>query len=431
VRTSMRHLVRSSPGIVANALAIAAIGLAPLVTAHAANRATAAHFGRAVSLRLPAGAQSGSGIAGGASCAAAGSCTVAGSYTDASSVSQPMVIIRSSGGWARGRKLGLPSNADPALGGGASAVSCSRPKSCTVVGNYRTSAGFASFAETESRGSWRPTTHVTLPANAAAAGDSSVGGVACTGPGSCVLAGDYTDNHGQVRAMVATQSSGTWSAAREVRAPSNASTAGGVFLTAIACPAAGACVAVGQYNDTAGHARALAVSQSRGTWRQAVQLILPGDAAAVPLAAVNSVGCSATGACIAVGRYVTKAHSFAPMSVVSKNGTWSHAVHIRSVPSNAGTTPGVFVNSVACPVGAPCRAVGNYRLKSGGEGALVLTRSGSSWSAGQIQAPKDTALGDRASASANAIGCSRSGYCVAEGSYKTSGNVMRLMAATG
>jgi hypothetical protein len=258
------------------ALATAAIAAGATVAAGATGaQAVGPHLGRAVAVQLPLNAGPGTPIIESASCASATSCTLAGTYSDNANVDQAMVVTRSGGHWARATELQLPANADAGIGGLAESVSCSRTGSCVAVGSYRSNGVFEGFTAAESSGVWHQAKQVKLPANAATTGGASISGVSCTGPGSCVLAGNYSDNHGHVRPMVATESKGTWARARELRIPTGAITTGRVLLTSLACPKLGSCTAVGQFDDKSGHTRAMAVTESGGTWHQAFQLILP------------------------------------------------------------------------------------------------------------------------------------------------------------
>ncbi|HEX2317480.1 MAG TPA: hypothetical protein VHJ18_00710 [Streptosporangiaceae bacterium] len=206
---------RRLPRAVAATLAVATCMFALLTgpaSASVVARAAAPHFGRAVPLKLPANAGTGTPIIESASCPTATSCTLAGMYTDSTSVDEAMVVTRSGGHWARAVELRLPSNADTGLGGLAESVSCSRAASCVAVGNYRSNGQFEGFTAAKSNGSWHRAKQVRLPVNAGTTG-ASMSGVSCTGPGSCVLAGNYTDNHGHVRPMVATETRGAWARA--------------------------------------------------------------------------------------------------------------------------------------------------------------------------------------------------------------------------
>jgi hypothetical protein len=427
------HVLRRRPWRAALAATAGAIALiAGAASASAAPRAAGPHLGRAVRVQLPENAGKGTPIIESASCPSASSCTLAGSYNDSSHVGQAMVVTRSGGHWARATELRLPGNAEPSLGGLAESVSCSRAGSCVAAGNYRANGNFAGFTATESRGVWHRATQVTPPANAGTS--VSISGVACTGPGNCVLAGNYSDTKGRVRPMVAIQTNGTWARAQELSIPAGADTAGPVLLTSLACPAAGSCVAVGQFNDKAANRRAMAVVQTHGTWHQPFQLVLPKDAASVPLASTTAVGCSSAGNCVAVGSYRTASLHFVPLSVTESGGTWARGQHITSAPANAatGAQGDVLFSSVACARGGPCTAAGSYLLKAGGFAALIVTRSGSSWTAPtQISVPAKAATGSKQRADAKAIGCAPSGFCAIGGTYTTASSTTAAMAASG
>jgi hypothetical protein len=232
--------------------------------------------------------------------------------------------------------------------------------------------------------------------------------------------------------MVAIESKGAWAQARELRVPAQASATGRVLLTSLACPKLGSCAAVGQFDDTAGHARAMAVTESGGTWHQAFQLVLPSDAAGVPLVSVKAVGCSGAGNCVAVGSYRTKTGPFVPLSVAESGGTWAHGQHITKVPANAASPASVGLTSVACTSAGTCTAAGNYTLKAGGFAALILTRSGTRWTtASQIRTPADGATGASQNAQAQAIGCTRAGFCAIGGTYRTATSARAVMGAVG
>ena len=424
---------------VASVLAVLAVPVTAVAVPGApAISAAGPHFGPTVSLKLPLNAGPGVRLIESASCVSTGSCTVAGSYLDSSGVGQVMAVTESGGHWARAIKLTLPANRGPRFGALARAVSCTRVGSCVAVGDYETSSStvVAGFTATESHGTWHRATQVRLPTNAAVPSEGFVAGVSCTGPGSCVLAGNYADNLGHTRPMVATEVGGKWARARELRAPANAVSAGQVLLLSVACPKAGSCVAVGTFDDKTDYARPMAVTESGGRWHQAIQIMLPKDAAGQPQPPPSippmSVACSGAGNCLFVSSYRNRLGRMVPMSAAESSGTWRRAQHITRAPANAAAQPGVTLTSVACTSAGICTASGDYALKSGGFGALVMTRTGTRWtSATQIRAPADAATGDRRLAVAAAIGCTATGFCAIGGTYLTARSTTRPMAATG
>jgi hypothetical protein len=414
--------VRASAGV---------IGVVALLVPAAAHAGVASiRFGQAVSLRLPTGARFGAVKS--ASCAGAGSCTLAGGYTGSSGVSHAMVVTRSDGHWASAIKLLLPSNSRPTPDGDADAISCSRAGSCVAAGSYTVGSKLKGFTATESHGAWRRATEMKLPSNAALSTNVFIHGVACTGPGNCVVAGNYSDNLGHHRIMASTEFKGTWGRARELRAPADASPIEPVYLDSLACPGLGSCVAVGTYQDKPLHGLVFVATESGGTWHQATQLILPKDANTTdPDASVVSVACSGVGSCVAVGSYVDRMERLVPMSVAESGGTWARAQHVTRVPADAAARPSLTFMSVSCLRNGSCLGVGDYRKRGGGTGAMVMTRSGTRWiSATQIRTPPDGATVAKQHAVAAAIGCSAAGFCAVAGSYQTAQGT-RLMAATG
>jgi len=412
-------------------ISVAVIGVLALWVPGAGNAAVASiRFGQAVSLRLPAGAQFPGVLS--ASCPVAGSCTLAGRYDGSSGMSHAFVLTRSSGHWAGTVKLLLPSNSRPKPNGEADSISCWRAGSCVAAGRYTVGSKIKGFAATESRGVWRRGVEIKPPSNAAPSSNVFLQGVACTAVADCVVAGNYSDNLGHHRIMAATEADGAWRRARELLAPVNASPTEPVYLDSLACPAPGSCVAVGAYQDKPLHNFAFVATQSSGIWHRARQLIPPKDAYPTdPLMSVVSVACSTVGSCVAVGSYVNSRGLLVPMSVMEHGGKWARAQHVTRVPANAAARPSLTFMSASCLRNGSCLAAGRYRIRGGGTGAVVMTRSGGRWiSATEIRVPPDGGTAAKQESAASAIGCSPSGFCMVAGSYLTA-SATRLMAATG
>jgi hypothetical protein len=159
-------------------------------------------------------------------CAAAGSCAGGGSYESKSGAFNAMVVAESRGRWARAQELRLPLNAFAANPvANVSSVACTAVQSCAAVGSYAYSSGGNQhgFTAAESKGRWARARQVTLPANAATHGsDALLGGVTCTGSGSCLAVGGYLDKAGGFELMAVVESHGHWGRAREIAPPRNA-----------------------------------------------------------------------------------------------------------------------------------------------------------------------------------------------------------------
>ena len=105
------------------------------------------------------------------------------------------------------------------------------------------------------------------------------------------------------KALAATESSGSWSQAVVAPAPSNADSNPEAYFDGIDCPTAGTCTAVGSYTDSSGHTQALAAAASGGTWGPATEVTAPSNAAPDPDANLTGVSCTSAGNCEAVGEY--------------------------------------------------------------------------------------------------------------------------------
>ena len=76
----------------------------------------------------------------------------------------------------------------------------------------------------ETGGVWGQPTEIKLPANASSMAQvADIGGAACTGQGTCVLSGGYYDSAEVPHPMLVTETNGTWGQAVEIAPPANVS----------------------------------------------------------------------------------------------------------------------------------------------------------------------------------------------------------------
>jgi len=300
-------------------------------------------------------------------CPAAGSCVAIGSYVDSAGASQEMVLNQSRGAWTDARELMLsPASAGVAL----TSLACRTASSCVAVGSSQESpqsAGGSSSSHpvvvSETDGSWGPSLQIALPAGAHGAQNATFSSVACPVSGSCTAVGYYEReavgfNPPTYRAIVAGESAGVWGAASTI-ALAPVSGASGEQLRSVACPAPGACVAVGSYEDRYGDDRPIALGQSGGVWGAASPIVRPANAGGGASTSLEALACPTHGSCVAVGQYDTRSGAVAPMAVGRSGLHWGRAVEIKS-PSGAGSGPGLLEHllSVACPGSRSCLAVG-------------------------------------------------------------------------
>lgn len=309
-------------------------------------------------------------------------------------------------------QLQLPANAmnlantatDMSLG----AVSCPTAGDCIAVGNYTDSnQNTQALIETLSHGTWTAA-EAPLPANAAQQQQASLSGIACPAAGECVATGDYTDQGGRLQGMIETFANGTWTAAQ-------GPTLGGadVFLDAVTCAAVGACVATGTYTDSQQFNQAVLVTLAHGTW----------SALAAPLpqptggnSQLSAVSCPAPGVCVAIGGFnVADSGQGQGLIEILSQGTWTPSA--APLPANASNQD-VEISGLACPAPGTCIAVGAYdwTLAATGTRALIETLVNGKWT------PTEAAgqPGGSGSAYLNYVDCPYVGACVATGTYNNS-----------
>jgi len=254
------------------------------------------------------------------SCPQAGTCAAVGTYTDeASSGQDGWLLDERAGQWGAGETMPLPADAapfgDPERGGtspffGFSGLACPSAGECTAVGGYWGRGDVEQgLIETEHDGVWMPAVRAPVPSNAglntasANAFESPLEAVACAAAGDCAAAGWYLDTEGRRHGLLLSEHGGVWQA-RELRLPSGVSPGAGVDLRSVACPAPGACVAVGETVDH-GRARGLLVAERGGVWARALTAALPANARG-GRSVLTSVACVSSRRCTAVGYSVAR-----------------------------------------------------------------------------------------------------------------------------
>jgi hypothetical protein len=189
--------------------------------------------------------------------------------------------------------------------------------------------------------------------------------MACPTKGTCVVIGSYNDAKSHIQGMIETLSDGKW---RETGAPAPVKTAAnstGLLLTGVSCASATYCVAVGAFGEpSAGLVEILSGSPS--TWKPKPYEV------GGPLSAV---ACGAVGACVALND-IDGTGAGNVIETLS-GGEWkpTQATSPRSVqPAD------VRLDAVTCLDSHFCAAAGYVILPNENETqGLVETFSGSSW----------------------------------------------------
>ncbi|HTX00802.1 MAG TPA: hypothetical protein VMD59_18620, partial [Acidimicrobiales bacterium] len=343
----------------------------------------------------------------GESCPSATACVAVGYYLDSSSHDQPLLLTGSSGSWSAA--LGpLPSGASANPAAIVSDVSCASSTACVAAGTYHDSSGNTQgMLLADSSGSWSAS-EAPLPSGASSNPSFVTTQLACASSSSCALAGSYASASG-AQGLLLADSSGSWSAASAPE-PSGAAPSPSGALKAVACSGATSCVAVGDYQDSAGNMQGLLASESAGSW-SATEAPVPSGAAADPEVVLTMLACPATTSCVALGTYQTSGGSTLGVILTDSSGSWT-AVTAPS-PSGAASLEPI---ALACASATRCVAVGFYQDSSGNMFGLLLTDSSGSWSAAKAPVPSGANTGDPLD-SLEAVACASPTSCVADGSY--------------
>ena len=262
-------------------------------------------------------------------------------------------------------------------------------------------------------GSWSAA-EAPLPANAASARyGTNLQAIACPSASACVAGGDYQDSAGAQQALLLTESGATWRPT-EVKLPAGAAASPAAIISSVACPAATRCVGAGWYTDSTGQQQALLVTGWGTSWT-ASRAPVPSGGVGGSLA---SVACSSASSCTAVGYYDRSSSSQAPISqalmVTGSGMSWKAAQ--APLPGAAKSSLPSALASVACSA-VTCAATGDYNWQAQYDSpGLLLRRSGSSWTpttapmpAGYQASPADLSI--------PAVACASS-TCVAAGWYQ-------------
>ncbi|MGA8296656.1 MAG: IPT/TIG domain-containing protein, partial [Acidimicrobiales bacterium] len=334
------------------------------------------------------------------------------------------------------------------------AISCPTATSCVAVGTYEDADGNTfGLIETYSSGSWtaaaapEPSSDPVSagPGNTSlGAGTATLDAISCPISTSCVAAGQYKDADGNEIALAEQLANGGWvpTAASEPATnplgtgPGYTTTGGGrANFNAVACPAAGTCEAVGNYNDTNHNRYGLVDSLANSAWTPSAAAepstnasgVGPGtDADTNGFSNLLSVSCVTSTFCVAVGGYDdANGHEY---GLVDTGSGTSFSASAAPEPAIAGTDSnfaGAELESVACPTTQACAAVGYFMDATGPAGyryALADNLIGSTWTSATGPEPSnagtDTDLDQHAIAAE--VGCTDDGMCILAGSYKDS-----------
>src|SRR5207245_689349 len=142
------------------------------------------------------------------------------------------------------------------------------------------------------------------------------------------------------------------------------------------------CSAVGYYTDSSNHRQGLLLSETAGTWAPGVEASLPANAGSDPGVFLNSVSCASAGNCSAVGDYTDSSGHRQGVLLSETAGTWAPGVDAVP-PAGAATDPSVGLASVSCAAAGNCSAVGDYHAgRPHHQQGLLLSETAGTWATG-------------------------------------------------
>ena len=354
------------------ALACPALGatctaVGPSILGAAGGRPTAAvgksgHWAR-TAIELPPGGVDGGRVPpvlNAVACPHDGSCVAVGTFASRLGADYPMVATESGGTWHRAVGLALPA---VSVVGGLQSIWCASPTACEAVGYASSSAAtIRPTAYALAADGWSAPT--VLPAPRGATGDLLPLDVTCAAAGSCVAVGIATSATGVAGGSVVWREvAGRW------RAPVRLAAVGGTFVaSAVACPGASTCLAVGGIDHGASTWPATAAA-ANGTWSPATRLPTPRLSPRSPLGDLADVSCPSTTTCEAVGHFAASTSPAAAGvagAVTWTGGAWSTVDFARAIPAGAERSNDASFDAVACATATVCVAVGGASVVPSG-----------------------------------------------------------------
>jgi hypothetical protein len=339
--------------------AVVAFGAAVVLLGPAAGAAAQARITAAASASAPVrgwsitpspNPRAANGLLNAVSCPATSVCMAVGLHVRASGLGVTLAERRSGGVWAVQSTPNPHGAAASALNG----VSCPSGSACTAVGQFAVKSGAQlTLAERWNGRSWR----IQRTPNPAGSPSSRLSAVACPVADTCIAVGISNS-----KLLVERWGGSRWRI-QFAPVPSGAQFS---ELNGVTCTAANSCIAVGDYVNGSGADVTLAERWNGSHW--AIQHT-PNPSGAQFFSVLAGVSCTARDACEAVGG--SDAGAFAERW----NGrSWS----VQAVPAPAGAGTQAFLFGVSCAVSS-CEAVGGYANSSGAFVPLGEGWNGTAW----------------------------------------------------
>ncbi|MFZ0666127.1 MAG: hypothetical protein WAM97_10255 [Acidimicrobiales bacterium] len=338
---------------------------------------------------------------GGVACSSTGACIAAGYVINSSNVEVTLAEARNGASWSiktTPNPKGISQESE------LLSVACTSANACTAVG------GSVSEVTTALVEAWNGTKwSIQTTPTPSGAQDSALYAVACTSASACTAVGGYENSSDADETLAEVWNGTSWS----IQSTPNPSGAEASALNSVACTAANACTAVGDYTDSSGDEDTLAEVWNGTSWSIESTPSPSGAEASV----LKSVACTAANACTAVGDYTDSSGTQDTLAEAWNGTSWS----IETTPNPTGDGYDTL-SGVSCTSGAPCTAVGAYTDSAGYITTLAEAWDGTSWSIQATPLPLGAPSGNL-----DGVACTSSG-CTAVGDYSSiAGFVLALV----
>jgi hypothetical protein len=319
----------------------------------------------------------------GVSCPELSRCFAAGTTKNSSGVKVTLAeTFKATGeGWS----LQTTPNPTGATESSLRGVSCTTTSSCTAVGFYVPSGGYATpLAEHWNGTEWK----VETPPKPSGATTTQLEGVSCTSATSCIAVGYYQGSAGDFT-LAESWNGSSWTIQTSPNKSSNYN-----VLNAVSCTSSSACTAVGSILTGL-----IAERWNGSTWSLEAPPMPSGskDGTLIGVSCVGATFCTATGD--------SATGLFEPQYQLAEgwNGTtWS----LQTVTGNGD------LNGVSCTVTSACNAVGAILAL----GTVADAWQGTEWTTSVTANPPTSAV-------LKGTSCYSSAECVAVGNYTNSSGV--------
>jgi hypothetical protein len=308
------------------------------------------------------------------------------------------------GAW--GQAAGLPGIAglSSGRGGQLTKISCASAGNCSAAGSYHgpgsTSLGFLAD---EVNGSWGAAQALPDPARLGNQG-SSITAISCPSAGNCAALGADSSS-----LFILDEVNGSWGDPLAVPGLASLGAASDGEVDSLSCPDMGDCTAIGTVIGSGGAQAAFMVTETGGTWRDAT--LVAGVAALSTLGSWGAVvSCPAAGNCTAIGGYEPARLDWLVWVADEVNGSWGSAQQLAAPATTLRATA-----LLSCATPGNCAVEGNYD-DAGLPHAFVANDVNGAW-----QPSRDVPGLSGVESGADAISCAAPGDCAATGSYQVSG----------